>query len=499
VLVVGIALRVADLGRLPGINGDEAWYGVNVEAFLAGERPFLSTGVGNLLNPWHSVPLLFLSYVAEPSLALLRVPSVIWGILTVLLAYPLLIRPLGARAAGWATMLLTLSPALVAYARFGWDPSGTPFFTLLAVSFAIRDRPWLAFPCWAIAMTVHPTNLFLLPIVASAWAPHALDQYARTTSRGKGQIRTAAIALIVIGVPIGMWMLARIAGNPDTVLPSVQIVIERVTSPAAWIALVTGVLDLFSGVTTAAFISGPVDPAIRVLLVGVAALAFVIPIACGWRQFRTAGRSIAPWLAMGIATSLVLFHVVAGSGMLEPAHERYAMFVLVPLVMLCALGLDAFAEARGRAGAAALAALGTVLLATTLGLYFHPLVTQGGASELTFRTGPVEPKAAAYAFIAGDSAGARVVRVTAQDWWLYWTMRYLASRDPRVHVELMTGAAAPGGLRPPGVEPPQYSQPDKDYMVVWDGVAGPSDAASVFTAADPIGRPILHVLIRTPR
>jgi hypothetical protein len=133
--------------------------------------------------------------------------------------------------------------------------------------------------------------------------------------------------------------------------------------------------------------------------------------------------------------------------------------------------------------------------------YFHPLISRGGDAHPTFRTRRPEPKAAAYDFIRRESANDPVVRVFAEDWWLYWPVRYLALPDAgRVFVEII-GRTPP--LHPAGVNPPAYpSAPTRIYAVVFAG--GPAQQAIgtsgrvVFTAADPIGRPILHVVSFAP-
>lgn len=55
-----------------------------------------------------------------------------------LLAFPLLVKPLGERAAMLAVLLLSILPAAVAYSRLGWDPSDTPAVALLV--FRCHDR-----------------------------------------------------------------------------------------------------------------------------------------------------------------------------------------------------------------------------------------------------------------------------------------------------------------------------------------------------------------------
>src|SRR5690606_14216148 len=177
-LIVAVAARTVAIDRLPGINGDEAWYGVNVNELLAGGTPFRQTPSGNVVNPVHSFPLLLISAIAEPSFVLLRAPEVLWGVLTVLLAYPLLAAPLGRQTALVATLLLAVSPTAVGYARIGWDPSGTPLLSLLAIACALGNRPVLAGVSAAVAYVTHPTSIFFFPVVLGAWGPHAMRLYA---------------------------------------------------------------------------------------------------------------------------------------------------------------------------------------------------------------------------------------------------------------------------------------------------------------------------------
>ena len=70
----------------------------------------------------------------------------------------------------------------------------------------------------------------------------------------------------------------------------------------------------------------------------------------------------------------------------------------------------------------------------------------------------------------------------------------------RSHIELIEGANAPGGLRPAGVAAPAYPHPpDKTYAVVFDHNGQwmhltSTAAEPAFTAFDPIGRAIVHVV-----
>lgn len=492
-VLAGIAVRVVALDRLPGINGDEAWYGVNAHELISGGTPFGRTPSGNIVNPFHSGIVLITSLAAEPSLVLLRVPSVLWGILTVLLTYPVLAGPAGRRAALYATLLVAASPALVAQARIGWDPSGTPFFSLLLIGFAMRDRPLLAALSGAAALMVHPTNVFAAPMGAAAWAPHAWRRYNEASPRRRRWILLVGAVVVAASVPV---VLARArAWAQSGHLSSIEMVVDRIASPGSWTERGAGIVRLFSGVTSATYVAGPVPDALRVwtdvFMIG----ALVLPIALGWRAFRGGSASWGTWTLGGLIAGFVLFHVAAGSSALEPGFERYALCFIVPLSLLCAFGADALNRRWRHAGAVTATVTCTVLATILVVGYFRPLILRGGEAHQTFRTGLVEPKAAAFSFIRADSADAAVVSVFAENWWVYWPLRYLAHRERgRVHVEMLD--AAEPRLRPAGVPPPLYPQtPGKVYVVVFDGgierlrVPG----RTVFTAVDPAGRPILHV------
>ena len=101
-----------------------------------------------------------------------------------------------------------------------------------------------------------------------------------------------------------------------------------------------------------------------------------------------------------------------------------------------------------------------------------------------------------------DSAGASLVAIFAENWWLYWPIRYLSMRDAsRVFVERLEPESLP--LRPAGTAPPVYPRrPDKVYAVVFargsNAVRMASLGTAIFTATDPAGLPIVQVFLIPP-
>ncbi len=494
-MAYGILARTVALGRWPGLNGDESWYGVNVQELLSGGTPFLHTGVGNPLNPIHSGLLLGLSAVFGPSPALLRVPEAILGIVAIVIAFPLLAGPLGRRAALLIAVFLAVSPVAVAYSRLGWDPSGSPLLTLIAIGCALRDRPGAALLSLAIAYLVHPTNIFAAPMIAAAWAPHAIARYRRTTDEHRARLARIAVAGVIVAIPIGVWALIRIAANPETPLPSVSMVIDRLLSPALWIGRMWGAAALLSGVTSAVYVAGPLPDAIVNGATTIAAAALLVPVAFGWRAFRN--HRHAMWLLAGAVATFAGFHIVAVPAALNPGLERYALFLLVPLVIVAAVALDAWIGTQRVAGVLAAAIFAASMVAVLIAGYFVPLATRGGESAATYRTGATEPKLAAFKFIAANS-GDRPIRVIAEDWWLYWSLRYFAGAGGRISVEPAPSASIPGGVRPAGSIVLPAPPPTRTFVVAFAGSEFPptlTRSAPVFTAVDPIDRPILNVFL----
>jgi hypothetical protein len=497
VFAIGAALRLVALDRLPGINGDEAWYAVNVQELLAGRAYFSSTPSGNFVNPFHSGPLLAALLVAEPSFLVLRLPAAIWNLLLIALAYPLLARPLGKQAALITTALLCVSPPLVAQARIGWDPSSPPFFSLLAMAAALRDRPVLAAVAGLAGIAAHPSTVFLAPVAAVVWLHHGARHYATLTPPWRVIVRL----LLAVGSGVGLvacFFVARRMARSG-LLSSSETIVARVLSPASWIETGAAFLRLFSGVTSALDFSGPVDPRLTLAADAVVVAAFVVSIVVCWNGLRTARPAWSAWLLGGVGIGLAIYHVVAGPLSLRPGFERYASCLVVPLVILCGVALDALIRRSQRWGLAMTGLLWSMLLTVLVSGYSVPLAARGGDAPHhdTYRTGNEEPKLAAFRFIEQDSRGLSDVAVFAEDWWLYWPIRYLASTErDRLKIEPLGSQGIP--LYPPGAIRPSYDgPPSRVYAMVFAGNPGAqamrAAAAPVFTAADPIGRPILFV------
>jgi 4-amino-4-deoxy-L-arabinose transferase-like glycosyltransferase len=171
-LVAAVALRVWHLANVPGVNGDEAWYGARVMQVLHGEPIPWRTPTGNPINVFYFVPLLLLHAVFHPSFLLLRSVAVASGLAAIVANYFLCQRVFGKTTAVTAAILTAVLPINIAYSRFGWDACQSVLACTLVVYFALLCTAEPTRGCWRLALllalissiVVHPTNLLLAPI-----------------------------------------------------------------------------------------------------------------------------------------------------------------------------------------------------------------------------------------------------------------------------------------------------------------------------------------------
>ncbi len=168
-LIVAVALRAWHLGNIPGVNGDEAWSGVQAARLLAGESVAWRTPHGNPLNLFLVLPLAALQAIFPPSFTLLRLPSLASGLAALLANYLLCRRAFDSRTATISTLFLALLPIDIAYSRFAWDASqsllATLFVLYLPIAHCRRRGDTASLSGWAmlalaLAIYIHPTNVF---------------------------------------------------------------------------------------------------------------------------------------------------------------------------------------------------------------------------------------------------------------------------------------------------------------------------------------------------
>ncbi|HEV3417640.1 MAG TPA: hypothetical protein VG056_12525, partial [Pirellulales bacterium] len=461
-LVVAIWFRGRDLANLPGINGDEAWYGVQAELVLRGQPFAWRTPTGNLLNPLFFGPQVLLHALFEPSFALLRTMAVASGMAALAVNFWLCRSVFGRRVALISTVVLAVLPINIVYSRLAWDASQSLLLTLPAVYLPLRaiiDPPrkvrWSVCGLAALsaAIIVHPTNLFVAPIVGVcsclAWRNELSTIWRR--SLGNRALSIAAVGLMVMaGVAAG----SRSSGF-----------LSRPTNPVEYAAFAVNLGRLFSGATVYEYVSGSVGPANGgsssrgFTLYDLAASVVFCLLGCGiYRYLRRGSRSpigtaeqaddavridelinhrriAVIGLVIGWAVSLIAFFIIAGPAAIAPHFERYGICLIGAGAILAAVSIDWWLDrpaCGGIATGAIAMATGWLLLAVFQINFFDFMEATGGRSHRTFRTAAIEPKQAAFDLIVGQSEPGSNVRVLTSEWWNYWPLRYLSLGQRRI-------------------------------------------------------------------
>ena len=182
ILILGAALRLVALGRIPGgLNSDEASSGVEALSVLRTGMDLWGNPLPVWFPAWGSGMNALFTYLAVPvvwlfglDIVTLRAVGAVFGILTLPVAY-LAGRVYFGRDAGLLTMgLLAVLPWHVMSSRWALDSNLAPFFFTLGlytIGKALGDGgrwPLLAFLPWAVSIYAYPVMLY--PVIPSSLA-----------------------------------------------------------------------------------------------------------------------------------------------------------------------------------------------------------------------------------------------------------------------------------------------------------------------------------------
>lgn len=479
---VGVLFRFRELGWVPGINGDEAWYGLLAQRIVSGRAEGWLTPSGVLPNPVFLALHVLCAALLPPSPVALRVPSLVAGLATLGVAYYVTRRMLGKTAARLMTALVACLPIAIAYSRFSWDSSTSLLFVFPFLYLAWRRHPvGIGVSLW-LAFSAHPTNLFAVP--AGAVLFFRKRWRSRLDTR---RLWALAISLAVAGAGIAAQLAVSSTGG--NLRPSLARLVSRSRA-------------LESAGNLAAFLLGPtvyeylpasaqVSPAARTPALLALFLVAALVVARLARR-RPLGVMIFP---LAFLASYLAGYLMCGGAIYQPHTERYGLFIIAPaLFAVCALLLVALRATKvpRAASAAGLFALGALWLSSFDRGYFVPFETTGGNSHPTFRTASPEPKSVALATLrasAGRRPASTKTAVLAGTWWLRIPLRYLdAGRDSFEWVEIDEESDARGAL--------ETIRRQRGMAVVFAGSRFDEAARSVarpLVIPDRGGRPLVHV------
>lgn len=445
VIGVAVAFRMWRLGNIPGINGDEAWYGVQAVKMSRGVFDTFRTPSGLPLNPFYIGPLTVLHFVFEPSFTLLRSVAVASGVLALVVNFFFCRRVLGRTTAWFSTMILATLPINIAYSRFGWDQSQGLLFTLPVIYCSLaasRGRSgwwkWLLAGTLAqiAAMIVHPTNVFVAPflLVATVIAKSAKPPHGE---RGHGPWRVFPFLLLVLAA--GAIVGAVLRGQQETAQFFVNV--ER----------------LFTGVTVYRYITGSfreidIIPRTFDAFDMVGSLIFIAMFGLLARFVWKRGRRAELCLLTGSLSSVIGMFLIVQAEQIGPHFERYAICLIAPLSLLIsrAVAVRFQSSSQPRVWLLAFSAACGILLTTFASNYFVHFLRTGGRSHAAFRTGEFEPKEAVvryrvdknFWFVHAPSGYSTAwpewkhadYWIVCDGWWTYWPIAYLAERYDNIHV-----------------------------------------------------------------
>ena len=469
---------------MPGINGDEAWYGVQAQRWVSGETVGWRTPSGNLPGPLQMGALILLQSIFEPSFALLRIPSVVASLGAMAMAYAIGRRFFDQTTAMALLLIMAALPVNIAYARLGWDPSHLGLVILASVYAALAGRRLLSALAFALALTVHPTAAFAGPFLISAMLGRELE--ARSLRGALARVAPYAAALT-----LSLGLLAITTSNGQA-LGSLAGLGSRLADPAQWAAFGIGLERLLTGETIYIYVTGQgfaglaklIDLTAAVLIMGLAASGI---ITLRRSAFGREAGVVTGWLA-----SLVLFLLIAGPVALQPHVERYAVWLIAPTALALAILIRRLLV-REVVVIGATVAIAVLLLIGFQERYFRVLDKVGSRSARTFWTGPVEPKQAAYDQLASVARTERPIRVFTEDWWLYWPVRYLARGKP---LEVRNASSSPSGSE-------ALARREETFWLVYKGSTldrrlAATAGARLRSTIDATGHPRAFHIWRTP-
>ena len=442
--IIGIAvwLRTSSLEGAPWHAGDESYYGVQTWRLIHGQSFCIRTMSGNIIDPFIMLMQIPLYAVASPSAWVLKVPSVVSGLLAVFLLYILGSRALDRPTAGLAAVMLMTLPNVIVFSRFGVEPSQIPVVGVIAAYFALRGHGLGLLATILTGLIVHPTNILLVPILM----PTLLVRIAGQSSGDFRYLRRSLLTIMGVTGAVGGVVVPLLLMHPTVKV----YLIERTAN--CWSLDWSGFLGDFARFWTRGPLPG-LTPEEHARVFWIAAVALLS--AGGWRLTRA-----RCWdrlaLIGGTAAGVTALHVLAGSDMFVKV-DRYASVLIIPMILSFACLVRAATDALNLgqysfatpARQGLMVVLGCGLLFCADRNFFRPAGAGTGESIWTFHTEVKDPfrcllrlirrdLACRNAAHPGDRAGAPRRLVIAQDYFVYMPLVYLARSRPDVEfVELL--------------------------------------------------------------
>ena len=418
-LIVGAAvfLRFYEVHRLPGMHGDEAWYGLQARRLLAGEAVEWRTPTNNVPGMLHLGSLTLLHGIFPPSLFLLRLPALSL-LAALLLAYATCRRFFGQEAAMAAAVVMACLPINIAYARLGWDPSHSPLLILASAFAAFAGRRLLCGLFFAFALINHPSAVFVAPFLTLAYLGFRIS--------GDG-LRSSVIDTVKLAALLLLGIVLGIAISPATThYVSLSAGLSRLIDVQGWAQFGLMFCRLLSGDTIYTYSVGTGFGSALPLADWAVGAGLATILAAGVAR-RSRRRLENCRVARGYDCQPGSLYLAAGKWVLNPTLERFAY-------PWCRSPPSIRGDRRWHYASQTLASTAARAdfsgNACKLLVSLHHSVECGRNCESRgFWTARQDPAKSAFHLISTDGPRS-AVQDPVEDWWLYMPISYYAAGAP---------------------------------------------------------------------
>lgn len=426
-LFLSLFLRIIWLENIPGINADEAWYGIIALNIINGDFSQLVTPSGNLLNPFYILPVIVLHILFAPSFLLLRVASLMSGILLIIFAYFTIKDIQNKKMALVVALMIAILPLNIAYSRFGWDTSQSVLISCVVI-YALLKPKWilLVFSTLAAVM-IHPTNigLFIFSLLYIFISKFSKAQYSK--EKKVLSILISSIVLLILTTiiyisPLSNW------------LPRITDVISRMINIQEMGDFLFNFTRLITGGIVYEYITGMKSSLYTSVLDTIFTISFVFMMAfLIFRSYKVNNVRVFSF-SCSFVLMLGIWYVSFSSFPLQPGFERYSLFLLYPFVVCVGYFLQMISDyINYKKLIIGSLVVGNLMMLGFIKNYFIQIYDTGGQSQPTFRTNYIEPKKMVFNKI-NEEKNKNKVSVIASQWWNAQPLMYLGYHDKKFNV-----------------------------------------------------------------
>ena len=266
------------LSSMPGISGDEGWWGVQALAWLS-NRPTRRTRPAAILQTVFLIPLALLHTIASPSFWTLRAITALVNLLALPLGFWFADGCSAIPPRGFYTVALAIMPTAIAHSRIAQDPSQSIFWTSIVIYLCLLSlearQACLALP-WRCASRSFRSLSGRIQRMSSSlhsWSSPVSPLFGRCC-RHRAEGDRLVDDVLVAGLLVA-WSAFRLLAwwNEYLDRPWLSMASSRLTDGGQWLEFAVNNARLFNGVTIYHYFSGarpataPFDVGVVILVV----------------------------------------------------------------------------------------------------------------------------------------------------------------------------------------------------------------------------------------